>query len=72
METIFEWDAEGGGHNLKALPYVMDWFERAREAVAAGEYEHKSDSIEERKLTRLPQVIQPSSWTFLRFQNCTV
>ena len=35
---MFEWDAEEGERNLKALPYVNDWFEGgAREAVAASE-----------------------------------
>ena len=27
---LFEWDAEEGGRNLKALPHVMDWFERGK------------------------------------------
>ena len=33
MEPLFEWVADGE-QTLKALPYVIDWFERAREAVA--------------------------------------
>ena len=32
MEPIFEWDAEEGERNLKALPYVVDWFQRAESA----------------------------------------
>ena len=35
MEPLFEWDAEDGEQNLKALPYVVDWFDRAKVAVAA-------------------------------------
>ena len=35
MEPLFEWDAEEGERNLKALPYVFDWFDRAKVAVAA-------------------------------------
>ena len=38
MEPLFEWDADGevgwGTMSLKALPYVVDWFGRAKEAVA--------------------------------------
>ena len=30
MEPLFEWDAEDGERNLKALPYVIGWFNRAR------------------------------------------
>ena len=33
MEPLFEWDADGE-QTLKALPYVIDWFKRAKEAVA--------------------------------------
>ena len=33
MEPMFEWDAEEGERNLKALPYVVDWFERAESVV---------------------------------------
>jgi len=33
MEPMFEWDAEEGEQNLKALPYVIGWVERAQKAV---------------------------------------
>ena len=33
MEPLFEWDADGE-QTLNALPYVIDWFKRAKEAVA--------------------------------------
>ena len=33
VESLFEWDAEGE-QTLKALPYVIDWFERTRVAIA--------------------------------------
>ena len=33
MGPLFEWDSDGE-QSLKALPYVVDWFERAKEAVA--------------------------------------
>ena len=32
MEQLYNWDSEGE-RTLKALPFVIDWFERAREAV---------------------------------------
>ena len=38
MEPLFEWNMEGEGErDLKALPYVVAWFERAVEAVAGEE-----------------------------------
>ena len=33
MEPMFEWDMEEGERNLKALPYVIAWFEKAKVAV---------------------------------------
>ena len=49
MESLFEWDAEGE-QSLKALPFVIDWFERAEEAVADSlddEDSSKSDDEED-------------------------
>ena len=34
MEQLFEWDSEEGEQNLKALPYVISWFDRAKVTVA--------------------------------------
>ena len=45
MEPLFEWDSDGE-QSLKALPYVVGWFERARNAT--GFY-----NIEERKLSAI-------------------
>ena len=36
MEPFFEWDMEGE-RNLKALPYIISWFERAERASIAEE-----------------------------------
>ena len=47
MEPLFEWDAEDGEQNLKALPYVISWFDRAKVTVAAnaeGDDEGDGDS----------------------------
>ena len=33
MEPFFEMGIEDSERNLKALPYIIDWFERAKEAV---------------------------------------
>ena len=33
LTTFFEWDAKEGGQSLKVLPNVINWFERAEEAV---------------------------------------
>ena len=55
LEPLFEWNMEGDGeHNLKALPYVIAWFDRAGEAVA-GDDERESYKISERKLTAVYQ-----------------
>jgi len=51
-EPLFEWDAEGE-HTLKALPYVMNWFERARVAVA--DEDEEEYNIEGRKLSAIFQ-----------------
>ena len=50
MGPMFEWDAEEGEQNLKALPYVTSWFERAGEAILAVEDGERGYNIEERKL----------------------
>ena len=55
MEPLFEWNMEGDGErDLKALPYVFAWFERARDAVAGtrGEENYK---IGETKLSAIYQ-----------------
>ena len=49
---LFEWGAEEGEQNLKALPYVVNWFERARAAVANDVEEY---NIEGRKLSAIFQ-----------------
>ena len=54
MEPLFEWNMEGEGErDLKALPFVVAWFDRAGEAVA-GE-EGGSYNIDERKLSAMYQ-----------------
>ena len=47
MEPLFEWDTEEGERNLKALPYVINWFERAEEAVANDDGDSNSDGNDE-------------------------
>ena len=39
MEPLFQWDAEGE-QTLKALPHIMNWFERAKVAVADDDEEY--------------------------------
>lgn len=50
MEPLFELDAEEGERNLKALPYVVDWFGRAKAADVHGRY-----NVEQRKLSAIHQ-----------------
>ena len=42
MEPFFEWGSEDG-RNLMALPYVVDWFDRAGESVGDDESGESSD-----------------------------
>ena len=54
MEPFFEWNMEGEGERyLKALPYVIAWFDRAAEAVA--DEGGDSYNIDERKLSTIYQ-----------------
>ena len=56
MEPFFEWNMEGEGESdLKALPYVIAWFDRAREAVAGDDKGEESYNIDKRKLSALYQ-----------------
>ena len=53
MEPFFDWGMEEEGErNLKALPYVVEWFEKARVAVAEGEENYH---FEENKLSAIFQ-----------------
>jgi len=63
MGPLFEWDEEGE-QTLKALPFVIDWFERAEEATAYSlddedRYESGEEGynyqIEEKKLSAIFQ-----------------
>ena len=46
MEPLYNWDTEGEW-TLKALPYIVAWFERAREFLAeVGSSEVSSDEEE--------------------------
>ena len=52
-KPLFEWDLEGE-QTLKALPYIVDWFGRAKKAVA-GDEENCYRLLEERKLSAILQ-----------------
>ena len=54
MGPMFEWDAEDE-QSLKALPYVISWFERAGEAASAAEDRKGGYNIEEQKLDAIFQ-----------------
>jgi len=42
MEPYFDWNSDGEW-TLKALPYVVDWFDRAREIVCLDDYDYQAD-----------------------------
>ena len=53
MEPLFEWgEGKEDEGTLKALPYVVDWFEKAKVAVAEGD---ETYHIEEKKLSAIFQ-----------------
>ena len=52
MEPLFDWDAEEGEQNLKALPHVVAWFDKARVAVADDD---ESYNLGEKKLSAIFQ-----------------
>ena len=52
MEPLFDWDADEDEQNLKALPHVVGWFDRAKEAVADDDENY---NVEEKKLTAIMQ-----------------
>ena len=53
MEPFFEWNTEGEGErDLKALPYIMAWFERAGHAVAE---DRESYDLDTTKLSAIYQ-----------------
>ena len=52
MEPLFGWDVEEGEQNLKALPHVVGWFDRAEEAVADDDINY---NVEEKKLSAILQ-----------------
>ena len=66
MEPLFEWDAEGE-HTLKALPYVMNWIERAR--VAFADEDEEEYNIEERKLSAIFQFAKAMPVLFVPASN---
>ena len=66
MVPLFEWNMEGEGErDLKALPYVVAWFDRAREAVADDEGGEESYNIDERKLSAIYQFAQSMPLLFV-------
>ena len=69
MEPLFEWNMEGEGErDLKALPYVVAWFDRAGEAVADAGVE-ESYNIDETKLTAMYQFAKAMPLLFVPFPH---
>ena len=56
MEPLLAWNMEGEGEpNLKALPYIVAWFDRAREYNQNNDNEDLANSIGARKLSAIFQ-----------------
>jgi len=65
MEPFFEWNMEREGErDLKALPYVVAWFERAGDAVASDEG-GESYYIGDRKLSAMYQFVRAMPLLFV-------
>ena len=61
MSPLFEWNMEGEGErDLKALPYAVSWFDRAREVDYEGEYD-----LNERQLSAIYQFAQAMPLMFV-------
>jgi len=63
MEPLFELD-EGRERTLKGLPLIIDWFERAKEAVVndSGSYDYQ---VEKKKLSAIYQFAQAMPELFI-------
>ena len=72
MTQLFEWGS-GDERNIMSLPYVIAWFERAREAAISSIIDRDDDynyQVEERRLTAIyeftlamPILFVPPSYT---------
>jgi len=56
-------DEEKG--NLKALPYLIAWFDRAREVVTKSDEEEGGYTVEERKLSSIYQYVRAMPLRFV-------
>ena len=68
MSPLYNLDLEEDDKNLKALPYVIDWFERAREALSGSDVRQccAKRSIESRKLSSIYQFANAMPLLFVR------
>ena len=67
MEPFFEWNMEGEGErDLKALPYIIAWFERVHEVVV---YDVDAETlwyeVVKRKLSAIYQFAQAMPLLFV-------
>ena len=69
MQPMFEWDAEGE-QTLKALPYVIRWFDRA--GVAVADFRGERYNVEERKLAAIFQFALAMPLLFVHFSHTEV
>ena len=67
MEPLFEWDAEGE-QSIKALPYAIDWFGRAGEAIG-GAFDREDYHVEEKKLSAIFQFAKTMPLLFVQPSN---
>ena len=64
METLFTMDLEGEERDLKALPYILSWFERVAVAVKDEEWIWEDYEKEMVRLERVENVIREARETY--------
>jgi len=65
MASLFELDLVDGERNLKGLPRVIDWFEKAKEAVTGEDEEDGGYTVEGRKLSGIYQFVHAMPLQFV-------
>ena len=65
MKPLFELDLVDGERNLKGLPRVIDWFDKARLAVTEEDEEDGGYTVEGRKLSAIYQFVHAMPLQFV-------
>lgn len=72
MTALFKLDLVEGERNLKGLPWVIDWFEKAREAVTEEDEDDGGYTVEGRKLSAIYQFVHAMPLQFVHASHSEV